>query len=145
MVAVDRTLEGDVLCIRPSQEKFNAPDPLYLEIVKTVKTSSPGYLNRQLILLLSTLGVSDDVFIPLQNQMRDDINSIMTNENKALEICKCNMGTRDTSHIKSTIISMIKAVCIFLLSSTCFIKLFIYISIFSFKKKNFSENDARKH
>ncbi|RGB37602.1 RNA dependent RNA polymerase-domain-containing protein [Rhizophagus diaphanus] len=109
MVAVDPTLKGDVLCIRPSQRKFNAPDPLYLEIVKTVKTSSPGYLNRQIILLLSTLGVPDDVFIPLQNQMRDDINSIMTDKNNALEICKRNMGTRETSHIKSTIISMIDA------------------------------------
>lgn len=114
MVAVDPTLKGDVLCIRPSQRKFKAPDPLYLEIVKTVKTSSPGYLNRQIILLLSTLGVPDDVFIPLQNQMRDDINSIMTDENNAREICKRNMGTRETSHIKSTIISMINAVCIFL-------------------------------
>ncbi|CAB4432062.1 unnamed protein product [Rhizophagus irregularis] len=109
MVAVDPTLKGDVLCIRPSQRKFKAPDPLYLEIVKTVKTSSPGYLNRQIILLLSTLGVPDDVFIPLQNQMRDDINSIMTDENNAREICKRNMGTRETSHIKSTIISMINA------------------------------------
>lgn len=115
MVAVDPTLKGDVLCIRPSQEKFKAPDP-FLEIVKTVKNPAPGYLNRQIILLLSTLGVPDDVFIPLQIAMRNDINSIMTDENKAREICKRNMGTRETSHVKSTIISMIDAVCIFLSS-----------------------------
>lgn len=114
MVAVDPPLEkdGDVLCIRPSQRKFDAPDS-HLEIVKTVKNPSPGYLNRQIILLLSTLGVPDDVFIPLQDKMRNDINSITTDEIKAREICKRNMGTRETSHVKSTIISMIDAVCIF--------------------------------
>ncbi|GBC00471.1 hypothetical protein RclHR1_03870011 [Rhizophagus clarus] len=105
MVAVDPTLKGDVLCIRESQRKFEAPDP-HLEIVKTVKNPSLGYLNRQIILLLSTLGIPDDVFIPLQDEMRNDIDSITTDANKAREICKRNMGT---SHIKSTIISMIDA------------------------------------
>jgi RNA-dependent RNA polymerase len=130
MVAIDPTLKDDVLCIRPSQRKFDAPDS-YLEIVKTVRTSSPGYLNRQIILLLSTLGVPDDVFIPLQVAMRDNINSIMRDENKAREICKTNMGAKETSHFKNTIISMIDAVCIFLSSSTCSIELF-KISFFIF-------------
>ncbi|RIA96799.1 RNA dependent RNA polymerase-domain-containing protein [Glomus cerebriforme] len=109
MVAVDPDLKGDVLCIRRSQRKFNAPDSSILEIVKTVKTPLSGYLNRQIILLLSTLKVPDHVFISLQEEMCRDINSIMINENKAREIAKRNVGTRETSHIKRTIISMIDA------------------------------------
>ncbi|CAB4416419.1 unnamed protein product [Rhizophagus irregularis] len=108
VVAVDPSLEGDVLCIRPSQKKFIAPSSI-LEIVKTVKNPLPGHLNRQIILLLSALGVQDDVFITLQNEMRADIDSMMTNEEKAREIVKRNIGTRECSHVMRTILSMIDA------------------------------------
>lgn len=81
-----------------------------MEIVKTVKNPLPGHLNRQIILLLSALGVQDDVFITLQNEMRADIDSMMTNEEKAREIVKRNIGTRECSHVMRTILSMIDAV-----------------------------------
>jgi RNA-dependent RNA polymerase len=112
MVAVDPSLEGDVLCIRPSQTKFEAPNSSILEIVKTVKNPQPGHLNRQIILLLSALGVSDDVFITLQNEARKDIDSMITNEDKAREIVKRSIGVRECSHVTRTILSMIDAVCI---------------------------------
>ncbi|RIA84668.1 RNA dependent RNA polymerase-domain-containing protein [Glomus cerebriforme] len=110
VVAVDPNLkdEGNVLYIRPSQTKFEAPT-LNLEIVKTLKTPLPGHLNRQIILLLSTLGVKDDVFITLQEEMRADIDLMMTNEEKAYQIIKRSTGTRECSHITRTIISMIDA------------------------------------
>lgn len=81
-----------------------------MEIVKTVKNPLPGHLNRQIILLLSALGVQDDVFITLQNEMRVDIDSMMTNEEKARKIVKRNIGTRECSHVMRTILSMIDAV-----------------------------------
>jgi RNA-dependent RNA polymerase len=112
MVAVDPTLKGDVLCIRPSQRKFDAPDSSILEIVKTVKTPLPGHLNRQIIMILSAHNVPDEVFFPLQEKMCREINSITVNENKAREVAKRNMGTREISHIKHTMISMIDTVCI---------------------------------
>ncbi|RIA98947.1 RNA dependent RNA polymerase-domain-containing protein [Glomus cerebriforme] len=108
VVAVDPSLEGDVLCIRPSQEKFEAPSSI-LEIVKTVKNPLPGHLNRQIILLLSTLGVQNEVFIELQNEMRTDIDSMMIDEVKACGIVKRNIGTRECSHVMRTILSMIDA------------------------------------
>ncbi|CAI2179492.1 5586_t:CDS:2 [Funneliformis geosporum] len=108
MVAVDPNLEGDVLCIRPSQKKFDAPDSSILEIAKTVKTPLPGHSNRQIIMILSTLGVPDEVFSELQNEMCADIDSMMTNENKAREIVKRNTGIRECLHITRTILSMIE-------------------------------------
>ena|SRR6266498_4130606 len=112
MVAVDPNLEGDVLCIRPSQKKFDAPYSSILEIVKTVKTPLPGHSNRQIIMLLSTLGVPDEVFIELQNEMCEEIDSMMTNEDKARDIVKRNTGNRECMHITRAILSMIDAVCI---------------------------------
>lgn len=72
----------------------------------------PGHLNRQIVLLLSTLGVKDEVFITLQEEMLADINLMMTNEDKACQIVKRSTGTRECSHITRSIISMINAVCI---------------------------------
>ncbi len=112
MVAVDPDLVGDILCIRPSQKKFDAPDSLTLEIVKSVRTPLPGHLNRQIILLLSALEVPDEVFIQLQNEMRLDIDSMITNEDKAREIVKRSTNIRECSHTTRTILSMIDAVCI---------------------------------
>ncbi|GES78777.1 RNA-dependent RNA polymerase 6-like [Rhizophagus clarus] len=108
--AVDPNLkdEGNVLYIRPSQKKFEAPS-LSLEIVKTVRNPLPGHLNRQIISLLSTLGVKDEVFITLQEEMLADINMMMTNEDKACQIVRRSTGTRECSHITRTIISMINA------------------------------------
>ncbi|PKK74498.1 RdRP-domain-containing protein [Rhizophagus irregularis] len=110
VVAVDPNLkeEGNVLYIRPSQKKFEAPS-LNLEIVRTVKSPLPGHLNRQIVLLLSTLGVKDEVFITLQEEMLADINLMMTNEDKACQIVKRSTGTRECSHITRSIISMINA------------------------------------
>ena len=48
---------------------FEAHDSSILEIVKIVKNPSPGHLNRQIILLLSTLGIKDNVFITLHAQI----------------------------------------------------------------------------
>ncbi|CAI2166599.1 4586_t:CDS:2 [Funneliformis geosporum] len=108
MVAVDPNLEGDVLCIRPSQEKFKAESSI-LEIVKSVRTPLPGHLNKQIILILSAHGVPDHVFIQLQNKIRKDIDSMMTNEDQAREIVKRGAIVRECSHIARTMLSMIGA------------------------------------
>src|SRR5437763_15150361 len=99
MIAVDEDLEGDFICIRPSQTKFEAPNSLSLEIVRSVRTPLLGHLNRQVISMLSTLGVQDHVFITLQEEMCKDIDSIMVNENKARQIVRHSTGTRECSHI----------------------------------------------
>jgi hypothetical protein len=135
MLAIDENIEGDCIYIRPSQTKFEAPGSLSLEIVRTVRTPLSGHLNRQVISMLSTLGVQDNVFITLQEEMRKEIDSIMTNEKNARKLVKHSTGTRECSHIARTIISMIEAVCneyliklILLCKNT-----FIFIFIFNFR------------
>lgn len=45
MIYVDPRLEGRVLCLRPSMNKFDAPDSLDIEI-SNVPRASAMYLNR---------------------------------------------------------------------------------------------------
>ena len=56
----DNTLKGKKVQIRPSQKKFESPDT-QLEVIRCA-TYSQGYLNRQVIMLMSCQGVSDNVF-----------------------------------------------------------------------------------
>ncbi|KAF0547877.1 RdRP-domain-containing protein [Gigaspora margarita] len=109
VVSVNPVLEGNVICIRPSQIKFEAPISTNLEIVKAVKNPLPAHLNRQIITLLSSLGVKDDIFIKLQNNARADIDSIIRDPQKAREIVKRSLGTRECTHVTRTILSMIEA------------------------------------
>ncbi|KAJ1551705.1 hypothetical protein HK096_003853 [Nowakowskiella sp. JEL0078] len=92
MVAVDPTLKGDELHIRPSMRKFDAPTSHNFEIVKTSRIARQAYLNRQLILILSHLQIPDAVFLELQNQHRIDLNLIATNKEVALKILLMGVG-----------------------------------------------------
>ena len=92
----DPTLRGRLICTRPSQEKFNAPNSRDLEICSRAQFL-PCFLNRQIITLLSTLGVQDEVFETLQDNMlrafrdarRDnDIALKMLRESGSLEIAQ---------------------------------------------------------
>ncbi|CAG8493686.1 4830_t:CDS:10 [Dentiscutata heterogama] len=108
VVSVNPDLHGNVICIRPSQVKFEAPISMNLEIVKAVKNPLPAHLNRQIIMLLSSLGVNDDIFIELQNNARTNIDSAMRDPLKASELVKRNSGTEECSHVTRTILSMIE-------------------------------------
>lgn len=47
----------------------------------------PGFLNRQVILLLSNLGIHDDVFLRYQGDMLANVNSMMWNPELAVKFC----------------------------------------------------------
>jgi len=68
--------------LRPSQVKFESQDH-YLEVIRC-STFSQGYLNRQVILLLSNLGVQDDVFLRhLDNSIRSlEVGAVLNNLEK---------------------------------------------------------------
>ncbi|CAG8492602.1 4569_t:CDS:2 [Acaulospora colombiana] len=110
VVSVDRNLQGDVLCIRPSQTKFDAPVSRNLEICKTVRNPLAGHLNRQIIVILESLGVPNDVFMELQDSMREDIDLMTKNEDKARDVVNRSIGSRECSHVTRTILSMIEEV-----------------------------------
>jgi RNA-dependent RNA polymerase len=65
VVSVDPRLEGNVICVRPSMEKFKAPHQLAFEVV-TWTRPMPAHLNKQIIQILSALGLPDQKLIDVQ-------------------------------------------------------------------------------
>lgn len=67
MVSVDHRQKGRELVIRPSMNKFHAPEWSEIEIVRAFDRPSPFYLNRPLIMVLEGLGVEYQVFKDYQD------------------------------------------------------------------------------
>jgi len=88
MVCIDvasKIVERDVLVyFRESMDKFES-DNLSLDIVRASHNAS-AFLNRQIILLLSSLGIKDQVFLSLQQDM----------VKKVLEVTKYSTSAEDT-------------------------------------------------
>lgn len=70
--------------IRPSQIKFEA-EHQRLEIIRWSQLSA-ATLNRQLILVLSALGVKNQVFLDRLNTMLESINFAMDSDKQAIEL-----------------------------------------------------------
>ena len=87
-------LPGRLVELRPSQVKFKANE-YFLEVVRG-STFTQGYLNRQIILLLSCLGVSDDVFIHHLNNAMDslDLTIVLSNLEKIYKKSKKHKSDR---------------------------------------------------
>ncbi|KAK9686482.1 hypothetical protein K7432_015147 [Basidiobolus ranarum] len=81
-VAPDDDMNGSLINLRPSQKKFNS-DHCDLEIVK-IAEFMPAYLNRQFITLLTTMMVSDDMFVHMQEDYLRMLDKIMTDQALAL-------------------------------------------------------------
>lgn len=75
-----------------------------------VKNPLPAHLNRQIIMLLNAHGISEEAFLSLQDKMRENIERMMHDPDKAREIVKRSTGSRECSHITRTILSMIDEV-----------------------------------
>lgn len=69
----DNTLSGRVVCLRPSQTKFENPAALELNIASTSSRPINMFLNKPLILLLEYLGVEEHVFLSLQKSATDAV------------------------------------------------------------------------
>ncbi|RYP64420.1 hypothetical protein DL770_009205 [Monosporascus sp. CRB-9-2] len=68
MLALDDTLEGMVMRIRPSMVKFESPDQENLEICDVANKPIPLVLNRQMIKVLEDMGCSEDWFFKVQSR-----------------------------------------------------------------------------
>ncbi|CAK1358806.1 unnamed protein product [Cercospora beticola] len=84
VLAVDPSLKGMTIQIRPSQQKFPAKAS-GLEICR-ISQFSTASLNVQLILVLSALGVPDEAFLNKLRLMLRDLQEAMESEQKALEL-----------------------------------------------------------
>ena len=68
----------DSIYVRKSMNKFDS-DHLKLEIC-SYAVSRPGYLNRQIILILNGLGIENQVFVKLQNAMLNEMQLTLSSE-----------------------------------------------------------------
>ena len=94
VVVQDPNLEGKVICLRPSQTKFDGLDNLTFDIQSTSSRPRPVYLNRPLIMLLEHLGVVPDVITNLQSSSIREVQSIQTSLIQATKVfLQHNLGT----------------------------------------------------
>ncbi|KAG8906417.1 hypothetical protein FRB99_006919 [Tulasnella sp. 403] len=82
MLAVNYKLKGMDMRLRESQSKFPSSSR-DIEIAQTFYCPKPFFLNRYLIMILETLGVSADVFMELQDEAVLDV------ENATRSLLKC--------------------------------------------------------
>jgi len=104
VLAVDTTLSGTTVEIRPSQKKFDTSYS-HLEVVR-VSSFATAYLNRQIILVLSALGIPDAVFVKKVRDMLGDINGAMHDNKAALELLQTSV---DYNQVTISLAKMITA------------------------------------
>lgn len=103
ILAVDPTLTGRAVHIRKSQRKFQS-DFNQLEIIR-VSSFASAYLNRQIILVLSALGIPDRVFVQKMRQQLADINRALDNDDIALSMLQQSVDFNQITIALSQMIS----------------------------------------
>jgi RNA-dependent RNA polymerase len=103
VLALDPTLQGLDVKIRPSQYKFDC-DSDELEIIRVSEFWQP-FLNRQLILVLSDLGVPDRVFLQKQEACIQELDRSLVDDSAALRTLRDNV---DPNLITLSIASMVE-------------------------------------
>ena len=104
VLTVDPRLTGIDVQIRPSQYKFNCESD-ELEIIRVSEFWQP-FLNRQLILVLSALGVPDAVFLQKQESCIKALDAALEDDTIALRALR---ETVDPNLITLNIAAMIEA------------------------------------
>lgn len=83
MLSVDHKLSGDVVILRHSMIKFEAPHSTDVEIARAFVRPSKLYLNRPMIMVLEGLGIPYEVFENLQEAAVRDVEDAATSLEKA--------------------------------------------------------------
>jgi RNA-dependent RNA polymerase len=104
VLAVDPTLTNADVKIRPSQRKFDS-ESNELEIIRVSEFWRP-FLNRQLILVLSALGVPDEVFLRMQRTCIEDLDAALRDDTVAVRALRENV---DPNQMTPNIAAMIEA------------------------------------
>jgi RNA-dependent RNA polymerase len=95
VLALDPKITGPEVHIRPSQMKFVAPYT-GLEIIRSSSLATP-FFNRQIIVVLSYLGVPDSVVIRKQQEMINDYETAMVDEHVALQKLRKHIDMNQTT------------------------------------------------
>ncbi|KEF58006.1 uncharacterized protein A1O9_05929 [Exophiala aquamarina CBS 119918] len=104
VLAIDTTLSDVNILIRPSQFKFDS-DSDELEIIR-VSEYWQSFLNRQLILVLSDLGVVDEVFLHMQEDCITALDQALTDDDAALRSLRENV---DPNRMTTSIANLVEA------------------------------------
>ena len=91
VLALDPHITGKTLCLRQSQSKFESRHKT-LEVIR-VSQFAAATTNRQLIILLSSLGVPDEVFRGKLNSQLEEINCAMRDEKCAVQLLQRNIDS----------------------------------------------------
>jgi RNA-dependent RNA polymerase len=102
VLALDPGISKNVVQIRSSQYKFDAVND-GLEIIRA-SSFATAYFNRQLIIVLSTLGVPDQTFIRKQQDMVNDLERATKDEDVAIQKLQRNV---DLNQISIVMVGMI--------------------------------------
>ncbi|OAY66642.1 putative RNA-dependent RNA polymerase 2 [Ananas comosus] len=97
VIAVDRT-SFNKLSLRPSMKKFESNSTM-LNITKW-SNYQPCFLNREIICLLSTLGIEDEVFESMQHEHMHFLDGMLTNSEVALIVLGQMAGAETRTAVK---------------------------------------------
>ena len=86
VVVVDPTLDGKVICLRPSQIKFDGLDNFTFDIQSTSSRPKLMFLNRPLIMLLEHLGVEQKVIKDLQSSCIQEVEATRNSLSQATKV-----------------------------------------------------------
>ncbi|KAI9321571.1 RNA dependent RNA polymerase-domain-containing protein [Dichotomocladium elegans] len=103
VLSISNYLNGKMVQLRPSQIKFQSRQTM-LEIVR-VSRYLPAYLNRQAIILLSSRGIKDMVFMQKTNSMIETLNLMLSNSATAIKLIMQNADEFGTAREMVDIIS----------------------------------------
>ncbi|KUI62533.1 RNA-dependent RNA polymerase 1 [Cytospora mali] len=88
MLALDSTLSGSVINIRPSMKKFESNDIPNLEICDMAAKPIPLVLNRQMIKIMEDMGCSHEWFFRMQNEEIARLRAITSDAYSVAEFLK---------------------------------------------------------
>ena len=86
VLALDPTLDGNSIKVRKSMEKFETTAHPRIGVCKQSKAHSFGHLNKQFIMLLSGLGVPDQVLLQKQKEHFDSVLEMGKDTEKTIRI-----------------------------------------------------------
>ncbi|KAJ1311089.1 hypothetical protein OPQ81_009592 [Rhizoctonia solani] len=94
MLAIDYRLEGSVICVRKSMDKFDSPS-LDVEVARAFDRPGRCFLNRPLIMILETANkVQTDIFLTLQAKAVEETRESMRYFDTAADLLEMHgLGT----------------------------------------------------
>ncbi|CAO3647238.1 unnamed protein product [Cunninghamella blakesleeana] len=103
VLMLSERLKGSRIELRPSQIKFNS-DHYMLEVIRH-STHIAAYLNRQAIILLSSLGVKDEVFLNMLDTVLNNLDGMLSNSSTATKVLLSNVDEFGVAKMMAHIIS----------------------------------------